>query len=279
MNQTQLHNSEGIKRAQALELMLKNIGASYQIEVSNYTYCIQFGQTKEKTILNQTSPRAFAVGRMIEKDLKEFTANEIPPVEISDFVDYYTAPEFDYMGPAFEVDINSAYASILSSEGWISEKTDRALSALPKKDRLTAVGIIASNKSIFSMKGDIVQEFKIEQKETSGVFFHLARQTHKLMTNAVGPDFLFSWVDACFFSSQKAAKSAQDYFLSQGFTSTIKKLSGYHQASNGQKWFISFWDQTKEKNTSFNIPLKGDRGLKKALLSDLSFWQDFCKKA
>jgi len=49
----------------------------------------------------------------------------------------------------FNIDIKSAYATILKNDGLITQKTFDFINRLPKQERLTAVGMLAGKKNIF----------------------------------------------------------------------------------------------------------------------------------
>lgn len=125
-----------------------------------------------------------------------------------------------------EIDISSAYATEAFRIGAISKSTYEWLTSnrVSKKDRLMAIGALATNKFSFEFDGKSISEISHKRKDTSSLFFLLSRNIYNLMLNLhnecsqrkKGGSIGF-WVDAIFVK-RELLEFVQGYFLENGFS-------------------------------------------------------------
>ena len=155
----------------------------FAIIQSNYTYEVISKAFKEdgttpivhaKFVQNMMSTNAMIAGAVIEKEIKE---KGVEPPEIDKFnLRYNKFSKLEVLHKANEtiycIDIKSAYLQVLYNEGLIKKQTFENTQKLSKKDRLAAVGLLATNKTIMH-HDETGEEIAIEneQKEYAPFFF------------------------------------------------------------------------------------------------------------
>ncbi len=184
----------------------QSTGLPYTIKESNYSLYIEseFCNIKFRPEMNK---KAFIAGAMIKKDIRNsgLIAPDINPEDLK----YFNFSAEDNLQRAdsvvYNVDIKSAYASILRQHAIISKKTHGYMSRLSKKDRLACVGMLASRKDIFNMVGKVATSSHKELSSYASWFYFCVNRTNEIMKECqlrIGNDFLFFWVDGIFFNGK-----------------------------------------------------------------------------
>lgn len=153
------------------------------------------------------SKKCFVAATMLKRDVK---GNMLPQVRETELRYFQTALSQIYLDEIFSTDIKSAYANILYNDKIISDASFNFLCSLPKPDRLAAVGMLAARNTTytFDKHGEIINVDKYFSPY-SNVFFYAVKKTFHIMNqckNAIGEDFLFSWVDCIYYPTEKAGK-------------------------------------------------------------------------
>ena len=128
----------------------------YTITRSNYTLKIESEILNVHFMQNVMSKKAFMCGAMVQADLKK-SGVEMPEINRAE-LDYFSFNIPDILRKKegetiYNIDIKSAYANALNVNKLLSEKTYNYLCSLSKKDRLAAVGMLASRKDVFYQIG------------------------------------------------------------------------------------------------------------------------------
>lgn len=169
---------------------------------SNYTTKIESDILERKYVYSMQSNQCFAAYAKLKKDVKD----KVPPRIFKSELVYF---EHDFrdsciIEKVFNIDLKSAYATILFNEGVITADTFNYLSRLPKHDRLAAVGMLASKKKTFHFaKGGEIRTYESTVSALENFFYFAVDQTHKIMTvlkSILGPSYLFTWVDGIYFT-------------------------------------------------------------------------------
>lgn len=173
---------------------------TFLLSCSNYTMSIDSELFKKKFITMEQTPRTFGAFAKLKKDLKDKPVPVIQKDKLKYFVHGFKKDMF--YSQVFNVDLKSAYATILSNDGLISTDTFDYLKKLTKQQRLAAVGMLASHKDIFSFVHGKTVSQKAEDSPLSSFFFYLVKRTSEIMNELkgiCGQGFLFTWVDGIYF--------------------------------------------------------------------------------
>ena len=113
----------------------------------------------------------------------------------------------------YNIDLSSAYAYCLYNCELITKKTFNYLLKLPKMERLTAVGMLATSHVKYFYSGGKCVDFKPYREPTAQIFFFLIDEINYLMQDIkwiLGNDFIFYWVDGVFIKPSVSKKKIQD---------------------------------------------------------------------
>lgn len=238
----------------------KQMKIPFTLSLSTYTARIVSSYCDLHFMKSEQPTRVFSAFNMIKSEVKD---KKIKPVHAHKLT-YYThaLKESDfYSDIIFNLDIKSAYASVLLNDGLITKKTFTYLQGLPKQERLAAVGMLAGKKNVFEIDqaGEIISE-KTVISETADFFFHCVKRTAEVMhtaSKALGDAFLFTWVDGIYFlenpvSARKAAEILIDYFRENHFYVTFAELNNF-EIKNKTGYFCCTYDKDGKKKL-LNIP-------------------------
>lgn len=188
----------------------------YKIIMSNYTshlFCA--GLDIDILFMNSFQSKRMFIGfQMIKTDFEKWTANEIPVIDYNDVLFFENEIRQDTeLDNVTNLDLTSAYATVLRNDYFIQEKTYKYLQGIPKVDRLACVGMFASRKTIFeySETGEIAN-YEIIQSPTTGYFTYCIKVVGDLMLKikeAIGSSFLQFWVDGVYINSEDAGAVAE----------------------------------------------------------------------
>lgn len=201
--------------------------------------------------------RCFAAFSKLKSEIRNKPVPEIKKSELKYFEHDFTK---DFTSDnVINIDLRSAYPTILLNDGFISDSTFAYLSKIPKTDRLAAIGMLASKKYIFDYGQDgklLNWEEKVSNLEN--FFFHCVLRTSIVMNDLkkiCGPDYLFTWVDGIYFKvNDEILPVLNDYLETHLFKWSIDILEKFEVKFAGHKIRLSFYKEGKLK--LFNIPSK-----------------------
>lgn len=203
----------------------------------------------------------YLANHKIKHDLLKWSANEMPQINKYNCVYYDVSlqPEKIKSDYATFFDLSSAYATLLHNYHFISPETFAFLLTLPKKCRLIAVGMLASNKDIFIYQNGVpVFEDKIVSP-LENYFYWCVDKTASIMRDLraiVDNDFIYSWVDAIYYLPNKANDLAIELYLNntqlKGKFTPLENLKIMRIDDNID---INFYDTVKNKPKHFNFPV------------------------
>lgn len=249
----------------------EDTGQDFEIIVSNYTTSIKHPDYEIKFLKHLQSNQVFAAAAKLKSDLKN---KEIPNIDMEKNRYFHTNIKNDfYADRIYNIDIKSAYATILFNSGYISKDTFNYISRLQKNDRLACLGMLASKKIHFIQRGRKVLKTWEEINPLSNYFFYCVQKTEfiiqELITQIFRDDFIFSWVDGIYFSSKFELSEVAAWYLKEnhGLDSKSQILTDFEAEQKKLHYKISFTDE-KECLKTFCIPLP-ESGFKKELYSYL----------
>jgi hypothetical protein len=239
----------------------KKMNLPFKIILSTYTTRIISDYCDIYFMRNEQSNRVFSAYAKVKKDVKQ---SKVKKINVSNLQYYsHNFPHNDfYSDIIYNIDIKSAYASILYNDGYITRETFNYLKKLPKMDRLASVGMLAGKKNVFNINqdGNIISEETIIS-ETSDYFFYCVKRTSEIINQAtkyLGEGFLFSWVDGIYFlenekSSYNAGKIFKEYFYDEyKLLSTFETLKNFEVTGHNDFYNCKYIKEDKKK--FINIP-------------------------
>lgn len=183
------------------------------------------------------------------KNIKFFKVNNIKPMTYK---------------KVYNVDINGAYPNALRILGLISNELFNELMKLDKIERLKAIGMLATNKTVFIFKDGVQIDVKKKSDELMrNVWLSLCHYTGEAI-EAVRVDlksFLFFWFDGIYFTDASEAEGAISKLKEFGFESKLEVLTNFKVKEKSDNLFITYGkgEDTKqfllpksEKITYFN---------------------------
>lgn len=209
----------------------------------------------KKYIATDQSKRTFAAFAKLKSDLKEKKVPKIDPSELIYF--QHDFKQSMYIEQVINIDLKSAYATILYNDGYISEETFRYLHSATKKERLASVGMLASRKRIFDFKkGEPVGDPEVHVSPNAGFFFHAVKRTYEIMSELkriCGEDYLFTWVDGIYFlPSWEKRVDCENYLSSVNIKFSTDTLTEFEVKVLANKCLVEFKKEGKRK--LFNLP-------------------------
>lgn len=234
---------------------LKKTGIPFEMYVSNYTAKFVTELFQRKFVHNMQSNRAFACFSKLKSDLKNKPIPEIDQDKLSYFVHDFKKDE--YVGNVTNIDLKSAYASILYNDGFISKATFDYISKGTKQERLVSIGMLASKKQYFKFDaGKIIANDEIISP-TSNFFFYAVKRTGEIMADLkaiCGNAYLFTWVDGIYFlPDSNIEKECKEYIAQNGFKCSTDSLKNFSVRVSKKQVTVNFIKDGKHK--PFNLPL------------------------
>jgi hypothetical protein len=212
---------------------------------------------KRKFVYSLQSNQCFAAYAKLKKDVK---SKLIPSIDKSRLVYFeHDFRESMSIPRVYNIDLKSAYATILMKDGYITKETFRYMSGLPKHDRLASTGMLASKKKIFSFskRGDIYQ-YESSISVLENFFYYAVQRTFEIMSMCkaiLGEHYLFTWVDGIYFlPNMKALMECEDYLRSISFPYTEEVLTDWQVRVVSGAVKLFFVKEGKVK--SFSLPAK-----------------------
>lgn len=203
------------------------------------------------------SNRCFAAYAKVKKDVKN---KPVPAIDKEEL--HYFEHDFKqtcHIDKVFNIDLKSAYATILLLDGYIGKDTYTYLTALPKHDRLASVGMLASQKKIFAFdrKGTI-RTYEQSVSPLENFFYYAVKRTFEIMQDLriiLRRSYLFTWVDGIYFTpDMDGLIGCEDYLRRIGFRYSEEILTDWHVRVVSGAVKLSFVKENRVK--SFSLPAR-----------------------
>ena len=221
---------------------------------SNYTTAVETEYSKDKYVQTMQSNRTFACFAKLKKDLKDKKIPNVTREEVRYFQhDFKKNAKYEKV---YNIDIKSAYATILYIDGFITKDTFEYIQKCSKQERLASVGMLASRKKIFQFKKGlpITEEEVISEK--SGLFFYAVKRTFEIMDELkriCGSNYLYTWVDGIYFlPCDRIKKECISLLEDNSFKCSFDVLSKFEINIKTDHTIVTFKKDDKKK--IFNLP-------------------------
>ena len=233
----------------------KEAGLDFQVKHSNYNTQIIGQETVLKFIQTEHSIKVFVAYNKIVSDLKRSDKT----IEI--LQQDWSTENFDSKNglkpcsykTVLNLDITSAYPYCLFINKLISQDTFNYLMALPKSERLPAIGMIAKKSVWIDYSNGKASNWDVKTGEYANIFFFVIQQITDLMAWAAdiaGDDFLFYWVDGIFLKptiSKKKLEQITGIFAEQGYYYKYENVKNFSVVRENDKLFINMIKNGEEK--------------------------------
>lgn len=235
---------------------LENLKADFVATVSNYTTKIDMGSMKKAYIKTMQPTRVFAAYNKVKKDVQQ---KKCPNIDPNTLVYFTHGLRYSFFADkVINIDLKSAYATILTKDKFISASTAKYINSLPKMERLASVGMLASKKSIYTYKkGEIVSTDEWVSPY-AGYFYHCVKKTSEIMREMqriLGENYLFTWADGIYFLPDPAKENkCRAYLKKIDFPSSFALLKNFDVVKDDIKFKITF--EKGEDGKTFNLPIQ-----------------------
>lgn len=238
---------------QYIEFMRKT-KLPFELSCSNYTTKVKADNLTKTFVANMQSKRVFAAFQKLKGDLKGKPTPKINPDSL-----IYFQHDFNkdvYIDNVINIDIRSAYATVLYNDGLISKASFDYLLKIKKQERLASVGMLASRKKNFTFRNG--EPISVEEvvSETSGFFFHAIKRTHELMSDLrkiCGNSYLFTWVDGIYFlPDENVYENCVSLLQKTNFQFKAEALTEFDVSIKQNKILVTFKKEGELK--IFNLP-------------------------
>ena len=233
----------------------KEAGLDFQVKHSNYNTQIIGQETVLKFIQTEHSIKVFVAYNKIVSDLKK--SDKTLEILQQD----WSTENFDSKNglkpckykTVLNLDITSAYPYCLFLNKLISQDTFNYLMALPKSERLPAIGMIAKKSVWIDYNNGKASNWDVKTGEYANIFFFVIQQITDLMAWAAdiaGDDFLFYWVDGIFLKPTISKKKLQEItgiFAEQGYYYKYENVKNFSVVRENDKLFINMIKNGEEK--------------------------------
>jgi hypothetical protein len=238
---------------------LKSIEIPFEMFSSNYTVEFAAEGLSKKYVHSMQSNRAFACFAKLKSDLKNKPVPEIDMREIRYFIHDFKSNES--IGDVINIDLKSAYATVLFRDGYISEHTYNYICKGTKQERLTSVGMLASKKQHFKFSGGKIICDPVEiVSPISNFFFYCVKRTGEIMEelkSIAGNDYLFTWVDGIYMRPNiPVMEECEKYIESIGHRYSTEWLRDFTVSVKPKFVNVHFLKMSKGewKPKPFNLP-------------------------
>ena len=233
----------------------KEAGLDFQVKHSNYNTQIIGQESVIKFIQTEHSIKVFIAYNKIVADLKKSDKT----VEI--LQGDWSTENFDSKNglkpcsykTVLNLDITSAYPYCLFINKLITLDTFNYLMALPKNERLPAIGMIAKKSVWIDYQKGRATTWDVKTGEYANIFFFVIQQITDLMAWAAdiaGEDFLFYWVDGIFLKPTISKKKLQEItgiFAEQGYYYKYENVKNFSVVRENDKLYINMIKNGDEK--------------------------------
>jgi hypothetical protein len=252
---------------------------SFEVKKSNTTYQISVNGNKTIYSDERMNPKIFSVYRNLEKELSNsldfFKKDEKE-------VGYFLYGKSDFEGKVFNIDISSAYLTVLFNTKLISKNIFLEISNMKKKDRLKILGMLAYQPYFFYYEKGILFSQTQRKNDFRNVFFYCVKETFKIMKiikKKLGNDFIFSWVDGVYFQGERNINLVCDILRTKKLKFTVERLPYFSARKSDELTFYCYekFSHSKGKFEQKNICVP-DNNFQRILYAAFNFNEAMQKK-
>lgn len=256
---------------------VKSTNWPHVIRQSNYTLEIESDFLHIQFMQSLMSKSALIANKMIIRDIKQ--KGLLPPDINKDDLDYFSFSPPQRLkktkSTIYNIDIKSAYATVLKNHGVISEQTENYMRRLQKKDRLASIGMLAGKKNEFhyNEKNEVVN-LVFKENDLQNFFYFCVWKVQQIMNKCreiAGNSFLFYWVDGIYFDKKDCIDKISDYLSEHNYAHSTDELHEFTFTDTANRYNLHFFKDGEKK--TFPIP-KPNAEINKKIIALLSLHDD-----
>jgi len=241
------------------DYLIKN-KRDFIVKKSRYSRTIKItDEEKPKTSFyskNKISPKVFHLRKKLEKQLQP-NINEINKI--------MSKKDFDFnllnsnvgsfcCKSITNIDLNSAYLTVLHRDGLIDFDLYNDIYNLPKKERLVSIGLLAYEPDCFEfVDGEPFGDPVPQKNDFRNFFFYCVKEVSDVMRDCAsvsGEDFIFSWVDGIYLSVEKESFVSSiccDLIKEKGFNFSFEECRNFILDKKEDYCDISLYSESGER--------------------------------
>ena len=238
------------------EKILKDISKNegkYFVEQTNYTDTI-IDQSGNKIIVspNFTANNTFIASKKIVSDYEKSGIHlENIPTSVIKYYNFNNKPFF--YDRAILIDINAAYPTALKNTGIITEETFNFLMRLKKIQRLKAIGMLASIKTIYEFeKTELIATRKTDKKEFADIYYYASYEIGEILQKCSTinkNDFLFFWFDGIYIKPNWIyATEIMELLKKNNFNFSVSWIENFEAKELKNTFKINWTELTNSEN-------------------------------
>lgn len=244
---------------------LKKSKKDFTVSQTGYSLTVDFKGQQFMYIDKITGGKCFASYNMIKRDILN------SPVVIDNVprstVRYYGVNQFiknrrQLPDEVLNIDINSAYLTVLFNAGIITQPTYEYVMKSGKNNRLKSVGMLATKRNVLTYKnGEMVNHAVITDSHLRNYFFYCCYEVGEIMNKIAGlleKKFLFFWVDGIYCTPDTDSKQIVDALTERGFTSKVKHLNACNFKTENDNLYFDYIDTDTLKRKTFCLPFENE---------------------
>lgn len=216
------------KNASSLLKFLRVTNTPFRLTCSNYTSLFESKFLKEKYVMTIQSNKTFAAYSKIKSNVKDKPVPEIDREQLRYFQHNFKQ---DYFAPVvYNIDLKSAYATVLYNDKFITKETFRYMSGLEKRERLACVGMLAAKKHMFDFVNGEATETGYTESPFTNIFYHAVQKTDEIMSylkSLCHTAYLFTWVDGIYYSDESYTESMSAFLKNINFKYSFEMLTDF----------------------------------------------------
>ena len=243
--------------------MLKEQKSTFTLLLSKNSQSITINEKKNFFSERKLNYRIFGISKNIKNETKDFISVN---TKFRDRKDRGTIRYYHYniipnkLKRFYYIDISSCYISILRQKKIISKELFDKINALPKKDRLISLGMLAHEPYKIEFIEGVQQVPTRVINEYAPVFYTACYYTQQLMEKIIkliNGDFIFYWVDGIFFKDIAHYNLVKDYLKTNKFKFSFGSCYNLESKLTDNYYDISFMQKDKNKLEfkDYSIPI------------------------
>ena len=236
----------------------------FYIKKSRYSDVITTidGDRKESVTYtdSKTNNKIFSIVRKIKKEVEPSLAEINRIVSKKDFSYFSTGSDLGSFcsDSVSNIDLNSAYLTVLHRDGIIGDHLHELINDLPKVERLKVLGLLAYEPDVFEFRnGEPYKEYT-QKNPFKNVFFYAVNGVSEAMHEAkrfLKDDFIFFWVDGIYFSDENYSTGREVQYLleKRGFKTHFEQLINFNFQADNEKYIKIDFVNPSFETKKFNV--------------------------
>lgn len=248
--------------------LLKDTKKDFTVSQTSYSLAVDFKGQQFMYMDKLTSGNCFMSYNAIKRDIfnSDVIIDKIPRLSIR----YYGVNEFfrkkkELPTEVVNIDINSAYLTVLLNAGMITYQTYERVTRSGKMNRLKSVGMLATKKHVLHYEGGklVNQTVKTDEYYRNYFFYccYVVGETMNKIAGLLGEQFLFFWVDGIYCTPDTDPNYVKQLLTDAGFTSKSSYLTNCNFLTQNENVYFDYLCTETNKRKTFCLPLENEENI------------------